>query len=222
MTRLARFTLLAATLLGAVATARPACAQAGARTVVVMPFANAAPQATELQGLRTAIAILLGDALAVHFALNVVTRAQLRQRLPAGVPGLQDRQGALRVASQVGATEVITGGFLTDSAGNVRIDARLVDVASGRVLRLDRMQGKAGDVNELVHRLAARLAATPPTSAPAAVPVSTRAAARLGDALDLADRGEHARAAELLRALLGEYPGFGAARAALGTLAPSP
>ena len=123
------------------------------------------------------------------------------------------------VNAKPGAQHVVYGGFTADAAGNVRLDARAVNVGTGAVEFTERLQGRGDDVVALLHQLASRLAAgmslsLSGNSAPGAS-LPLRALVEYGKGLAAVDRGYRAQARQLLEGVLREHPDFAPAKAAL-------
>jgi TolB-like protein len=230
--RIARLTVVA---IGAACVLAPigrARAQGSKPTVAVMLFNNDADPriARDYDGLSKAIADFLTSEMSTNSNLRVIDRAQVQtaidaQRLPVGAR--MTREAAMAAAKSVGAQKVIVGRFAPDAQGNFRIDAREVDVASGAVEFTDRLQDRADNIVPLVGQLASRLygglGLPAPTNAPAGgtgTRLPMRGAITYGQALDAADHGQRARAAELYGAVLKDYPDYEPAKRGLARLKP--
>jgi hypothetical protein len=132
----------------------------------------------------------------------------------------------VRIGTAAGAQETVYGRFTADEGGNLRVDLRAVNVATGTIEYTDRVQDRADNVLPLVHRLAARLAASMRltalspnhvvTIAPESLPM--RVVLLYGQALDLADRGDRAGATAAFGDVLREFPSFVPARVGLARL----
>lgn len=230
MNRIARLTCTTLALAGAAVSGARAGAQESKPTIVIMAFNNeAAPKdARDYAGLEKAIADFLITEMSANPGLRVVDRGQVQhamdaQRLAAGAR--VTRESAAKAATALGAHKIIVGRFMPDARGNFRIDARAVDVASGTVEFTDRVQDRADNIMPLVSQLAGRLSGglrvpAPPARDVAGPRLSMRSAIAYGQALDAADRGERARAAELYGAVLKDYPDYEPARRGLAKLKP--
>ncbi len=164
MTHLTRFATLAAAVIGVAVPVAPVAAQADTRpAVAVLPFDNvvASPDARQFDGLRSTIAEALVVAVASRPGVRVVDRDRLQQLLGQEqlLAGPLDRATAIRLGKLLGAQHVIFGGFVADAKGNLRIDARAVEVEQGMLERTERIQGKSGDLRALAATLAASLMA---------------------------------------------------------------
>jgi TolB-like protein len=233
MIRIARSALVALAV-GCIVPRAAAVAQGDSRpTVAVMPFHDNATSASarEVDGLHKALPDLLGRALAANPAIVVIEREHSQrildaQRLSAGAAVSQ--AVAVRVGRLLGAQHVVFGGFNGDPSGNIRIDARAVNVESGQIEYTERVQDRADNVMPLVEHLAAKLAAgvhlplaTAATIGGATTKLPLSYVVTYGRALDLADRGDTSRAVELFDAVLKDFPGFAPATAARRRLQPA-
>ena len=134
---------------------------------------------------------------------------------------------------------MIFGGFMADPKGNFRIDARAVNVETGAIEHVERVQDKSDNVMALIGTLATRLnaglklpsmpvrtgdAGSAPAAqqagAPAPAKLPMRLAVMYGKALDLADRGDKTHAVELFNAVLKEFPDYAPARQGMAKVKP--
>ena len=241
MTRLVRIALLALAGAGFVAPREALVAQAAKPTVAIMYFNNnvITKDARDYDGLSKGLPDFLITEMSANSAIRVVERDQVQklideQKLVGA--GQVDRESAVRVGKLLGAQHMIFGGFMADPKGNFRIDARAVNVETGAIEFTDRVQDRSDNVLVLIGQLASRLNAglklptrTGDASAPAGAqqagaPVPTklpmRAAVLYGKALDMADRGDKARAVELFGAVLKEFPDYAPARTGMSKVSP--
>lgn len=204
----------------------PARAQA-ATTVAVVPF-NVRASGTDTvaySGIGTAVADLLATELRAVTGVRVTDRAPTGRTValqPKTRGGFVGREGAVEAARVLGAQHVVFGGFATDAAGNVRLDARAANVGSGTVEATERLQGRGDQLVSLVRQLAARLenalALTAPVGATPSPTIPLAGLADYGKALEATDRGDRARARQLLEGVLRDHPDFAPARSALVAL----
>jgi TolB-like protein len=128
--------------LGAIAaSAVPLRAQEARPVIAVLPFENTGSYGQDkeaFEALEVGIPAILAATLAAHPAARVVERGRLRQTLDqqklAAVHRL-DAASATEVAKAAGARYAITGSF-ADFYGKFRINARVVDAESGRILKV--------------------------------------------------------------------------------------
>lgn len=222
MKRIARLTATLVLLSGA---ALPTAAVAqGTTTVAVVPF-NVRESRTDTAafiGIGTALADLLSAELRAVPGVRVLDRGPVSRTAaiqPKTRNGFTGREGAVTAARALGAQHVVFGGFAADASGNVRLDARAVNVGTGVVETTERLQGRGDDIASLVHQLAVRLetamsvTASGSTAASPSIDVSGLAA--YGKALEASDRGDRAQARQLLEGVLRDHPDFAPAKAAL-------
>ena len=247
MTRLFRIAVLALTGVGLAAPMSAADAQAARPTVAIMYFNNNVftKEARDYDGLSKGVADFLITEMSSNPSIRVVERDQVQrlieeQKLVGA--GQVDRETAVKVGKLLGAQHMIFGGFMADPKGNFRIDARAVNVETGEIEFTDRIQDRSDNVLALISQLATRLNAglklpasptrTGDAGAPAAgaqqagAPSPTKLPMRLavlyGKALDMADRGDKARAVELFGAVLKEFPDYTPARTGMAKVNPGP
>ena len=233
MTRLTRIALLALAGVGLVAPRGAAVAQAAKPTVAIMYFNNNVftKEARDYDGLSKGVPDFLITEMSANPAIRVVERDQVQklideQKLVGA--GQVDRETAVKVGKLLGAQHMIFGGFMADPKGNFRIDARAVNVETGAIEFTDRVQDRSDNLLGLVSQLASRLnaglklptrvgdaggsAGAQQAGAPAATRLPMRLAVLYGKALDMADKGDRARAVELFSAVLKEFPDYAPAR----------
>jgi TolB-like protein len=244
MTRHTRIALLALAGAGLVAPLGSAVAQAGKPTVAIMYFNNNVftKEAREYDGLSKGVADFLITEMSSNSSIRVVERDQVQrlideQKLVGA--GQVDRETAVKVGKLLGAQHMIFGGFMADPKGNFRIDARAVNVETGAIEFTDRVQDRSDNVLALISQLATRLnaglklpapttrtgdAGAPAGAQQAGAPTATKLPMRLavlyGKALDMADKGDKARAVELFGAVLKEFPDYTPARTGLAKVKP--
>jgi TolB-like protein len=165
--------------------------------------------------------------------IRVVERARLKAVLDEHglvASGKVDAASAARVGKLLGARELVLGSFF-DLAGTLRIDARVVEVETGKVVRSVGVNGPAADFWGLERDLAAKLAdtlrtalpaafenATPPAPKPRPPKMAAATAVTYGRAIAAADAGKKAEARGLLSKVVGEAPGFTLAKQDLNAL----
>ena len=243
MTRLFRTAVLALAGAGLAAPSGAVAAQAGRPTVAIMYFNNNVftKDARDYDGLSKGVADFLITEMSSNSSIRVVERDQVQrlieeQKLVGA--GQVDRETAVKVGKLLGAQHMIFGGFMADPKGNFRIDARAVNVETGAIEFTDRVQDRSDNVLALIGQLATRLnsgmklpGATTRTGdagasgaqqagAPSQAKLPMRLAVLYGKALDMADRGDKARAVELFGAVLKEFPDYAPARTGMAKVKP--
>lgn len=200
-----------------------AVAQDTRASVALLPFADGGSYGQDhavFEGLRLAIPSLLAAELGRSPGLRVAEPA-----LKADAAPRTDAGTAARVAQEAGASHGIAGTFM-DHYGRFRLDARVVDAASGDVAFVasaaeqlrDRRQ-LAAMIRSLADEIRDRLEL--PAAAGAALgDVSFDAIAAYGQGLAARKAGDAAAAEAHFRRAVEAAPDFGAARRALGSAPP--
>ena len=201
-------------------------------TVAVLYF-DYGGKKPDLEPLREGLAQMLITDLADLPEIHVVERARLKAVLEEHdlrKSGKVDAASAARVGKLLGAHELVLGSFF-DLGGSLRVDARVVEVETGKVVRSVGVNGPAADFWNLERDLAAKLADTMRTALPATFEhaavlapkprppkVAADTAATYGRALAAADAGKKAEARGLLTKVVQEAPGFTLAKQDLNAL----
>lgn len=215
----------AAALLVTTMLAGQASAQQSGTVMAVLPFENGGSygQPEEVfRALELGLAVLLAGALDRHPGVDVVEPASLRRAMEAaGLPPAArvDAGSAGRIAHGLKARHAVTGGF-ADYYGKVRLHARLVDAATGRIVavvsnddpRLQSRADLAAIVNGLAKGVVEAAGLRPGAPAPAAVP--TEALIDFSRGLLHETLGESAAARDFYRRAAA-VPGFEEAEAGL-------
>ncbi len=136
----------------------------------------------ELEVLRKGLAQMLISDLSAADTIRVVERDRLEDiltELKLQGAGKVDPKSAAKLGKLLGAKYLVVGGYF-DLQGALRVDARIVDVETGRVLKSFGTNGKPGDFLPVEQTMAtnlgqwfsANVSATPPAtpSTPPAMP----------------------------------------------------
>jgi TolB-like protein len=225
-----RIALLVLAGAGLLADRETAAAQAAKPTVAIMYFNNNVftKDARDYDGLTKGVPDFLVSEMSTNPNIRVIERDQVQklideQKLTSG--GQVDRETAVKVGKLLGAQHMIFGGFMADPKGNFRIDARSVNVETGAIEYTDRVQDHADNVMALIGQLAGRLNSglklgAPTRTGDAGTRLPMRVAVLYGKALDMADRGDKAKAVELFGAVLKEFPDYTPAKNGLAKVKP--
>lgn len=203
----------------------------------------------EYAQLRKGLAQMLITDLANDEAFDVVERSRLEELI--GELDLQqtrriDKSTAVKVGKLMGARYLVKGNIMM-FAGQLHIDAHVMDVETGVNVEGFKARGKAEDFFDFQQNLSAEMvawmkahavAAASPSTKTTGVPTKARAvekkdaspapkqrrltaavAARYGRALDAADRKDRVTAKKELEAVLQAQPDFALAKADLALLA---
>jgi TolB-like protein len=179
---------------------------------MVLYFDNNSTHA-EYDVLQKGLADMLITDLAGAAELQIVERAKLEQLLAE--LALQrsrffDPATAQKMGRGVGARYAITGAFAAFEP-DLRIDIRLVEVETGKVIMADQVTGRGSQFLALEQQLAGKFIAglraklaTPVTSGPSDI----SALLRYSKGLDAADRGEYRVASQTMAEVVRGDPGF--------------
>jgi TolB-like protein len=182
----------------------------------------------ELEPLREGLAQMLISDFSAAPQVRVVERTRLKALLEEqklGQSGKIDPASAARVGKLLGARFLVLGSYF-DLKSVLRIDARVVEVETGRILRSVGANGAADDFWTLEKSLAQKLGEVlegvlpaftrPAATAPAKV--KSRTVVTYGRALGAIDRGRKEEAKKLLDQVVSEAPGFSLAKSDLNAL----
>ena len=218
-------------LIGALAlvASRAAAAEAPAKPTLAILFFDYTGKDAGLEPLREGLAQMLISDFSTAPQVRVVERARLEALLEEqklGQSGKVDAASASRVGKLLGARFLVLGSFF-DLKSTLRIDARVVEVETGRIVRSAGATGPADDFWTLEQQLAQKLGeilksalpefASAPRPAPPAK-VKSQTIATYGRALSALDRGHKAEAKKLLEEVVTEAPQFGLAKTDLNAL----
>ena len=231
-----RFIVICSVLAGWLAGVPAAAQERDARPgLAVLPFENGGSYGREREdydALRRGIAAILIADLALNPGIRLVDRAETQRILDEqalGSAGRVDAGTAARVGRLVGARYMVTGTFI-DLYGDFRLDARIIDVETGEILKVVRSDTKFRDIKELssmIGSVAQRiLAETNLPALPASAATATAAARQVPtEALNLysrgllyEDRGDRSRAIEYYERAVATFPEFTEAKDALRKL----
>lgn len=231
MRRLLPLFLLGLCLLRATA----AFAAEPAPTVAVLYF-DYTGKSQELEVLRKGLAQMLISDLSGSDAIRVVERDRLEDiltELKLQGSGKVDAKSAAKLGKLLGARYLVLGGYF-DLQGALRVDARIVDVETGRVLKSFGANGKPGDFLPVEQQTATALGqwfsanlsasattTTPATTTPATsttpatkkpprppAALKTKTAVTYSEGLSAADSGDKAKAKEAFTKVVKEQPDF--------------
>jgi TolB-like protein len=185
--------------------------------VAILDFEDTSAEA-KFPKLNRALQNMLTTDLSVSHDLQLVERARLddiRSELKLAESGFLDPATAAKVGKGVGAKAVLTGSFWLRN-DEMRIDARLVHVASGKVILAEQITGKPEDFTTLEKSLASKVIAATGVrlsafeNAEILQPHTSNllAASRYGQALADEDAGDLASAQQNAKAALKLDPEF--------------
>jgi len=201
--------------------ALPLAGQDSRPGIAVLPFENGGSYGKDKEdfdALRKGIAATLIFELARNPGVRLVDREQTQRLLDEqglGVAERVDAATAAKVGKLVGARYMITGSFI-DLYGDFRVDARIINVETGEIMKVVRNDPKLHDRKDMyrmIESVAERImvdAKLPPLPSASAqrTAVPTEALAHYSRALLYEDRGDKAKATEYYQKALAVFPSY--------------
>ncbi len=193
-------------------------ARAEPRVVAVLYFDNNTGKA-DYDVLQKGLADMMVTDLSSVAGLQVVERDKLESLL--GELALQkskyfDAKTAVKIGRGLGAKFAVTGALAAIDP-QMRIDIRMVEIATGKIVVADKVVGNKDKLFELQAELVERFVAglevkAPPRRKVGGVP-NVESLLEYSKSVDLADQGDVASATERMKALVRKHPTFVLARA---------
>lgn len=201
--------------------------QSGPIVIAVLPFEDRGSYGQDkevFRALELGIPATLAAELSRHPRVRVADRARVSQALQAqnlGPNARVDAATAAKVGSETGARYAITGNF-ADFYGKFRIDARVVDVGNGQILKVvsnndPNLQDRA-DLSRIIQSLAQKVLAAVNLPAAAGAPgpgagtVPADALTQYSLGLLYESQGDKTKAAEHYQRALTNFPDYSGAR----------
>lgn len=129
----------------------------GKRTLAVLDFDNnSLKDKAELEPLSKGLADMFITELSKVETFQIVERANLQkiiEEMKLGQSGVIESSAAQEVGKMLGAQNLILGSFMMMLDGKLRIDARLVEVETGRTLKAEEETGSPKDISRMVTNL---------------------------------------------------------------------
>jgi TolB-like protein len=204
----------------------PLPAQSRPVVIAILPFEDRGSYGQDkevFRALQLGIPATIAGELSGHSELRLADPARLTQAMQAqGVePAARlDAATAARVGKQAGARYAITGSF-ADFYGKVRLDARIVDVESGQILKVvsnndPKLQDRA-DLYRIVQAVGHKVLGEATASAreaqetnPRIIPTEALTHYSLG--LLYENQGDNTKAAQHYKEALATFPNYPQAR----------
>jgi TolB-like protein len=203
-----------------------AAQQSGPIVIAVIPFEDRGSYGQDkevFRALELGIPATLASDLSRHPRVRVADRGRTSQAVQAqdlGPNARVDAATAAKVGSEAGAQYAITGNF-ADFYGKFRVDARVVDVGSGQILKVvsnsePTLQDRA-DLSRIIQSLAEKTLAAvklPAGNAAGAqaAPIPTDALTQYSLGLLYESEGNKTKAEEHFQRALTTFPDYPAAR----------
>ena len=189
----------------------------GALTIAVSYFDNDSED-PDLEPLKKGLAHMIATDLAGLEGARIVERERLAEvlsEIKLGKSPYIDPGSAQKLGRGLGASHILTGSYLVGTKV-IRIDVRLIEVATGKVALTASSNGNSDDIfkleTRLVEQLRASLARGWTRSGKARIAVeraiSLAALQELSQGLDSLDRGDRVRAHRLIREALRRSKGL--------------
>lgn len=195
-----------------------------AKRVAIIYFENSSDDPS-LNKLKKGLADMMITDLSNINMLNIVERDRLEAILKEqklSKSSQVDAATAAKVGKLLGAQVILTGGYF-EMMGSLRIDARFIDVETGKILKSDGVDGAASSFFKIQKQLSWKIINNLDTK------ISDKEKADLtklensknisfedtkmySEALDLYDNGKLAQAKLILDKLIAKYPDFVAAK----------
>lgn len=197
-----------------------------AKRIAVIYFDNSSDNA-ELSRLRKGLADMLISDLTKVKMLNVIERSRLEELLKEQQLNNSkefDASTASKVGKLLGVEYILTGSFF-ELMGNLRIDARIINVETGKIMKSEGVDGAMANFFDLEKKLVAKIAgglnvdmAVAETSKTPEEKISYETSLLYSDGLEQMDKGETSKAIETFKQVLKKNPGFVPAQQALDKL----
>ena len=218
MPRFVRLLCLLVPALAVLATC-PAVAGAADTRIVAVSYFNNRTNQKDLDVLKKGLADMVLTDLAEVDGLEVVERDRLEDIL--GEIELQkhpyfDKKTAIKLGKGLKAHFIITGQFHVYSA-KLRIDVRMIDIVSGKVVLSTHVKGKEDEVFELeqqlIEKFVGKLDRThDPSPRPRTKVPDVDTLVEYSKGIDLADRGMYKEAEKAMARVMRSAPTFALAR----------
>lgn len=218
------------TLFGVLAAALLMAAPAGAQdkpTLAVLDLQDGGsigPDAQDLSRLGVGIAMMLTTEMSRNERVTMVERDQIQDLVAEhrlNLSGMVDASTAAEVGRLLGAKYMLFGAY-TDVFSNLRIDVRVVEVESGRIVRAQEVTAERENLFRSVGRLAEALfrdlELEPAGPLPQPAPIPARAVIFFSRGVAYEDAGETEQAADMYRRALEIHADYADARTRLERL----
>jgi len=201
---------------------------ANAKRIAILYFDNSSDD-KKLNQLKKGLTDMLISDLSKVSMLNVIERAKLEEILEEqklNNSSKFDSKTASKIGKLLGVEHIMTGSFF-ELMGRLRIDARLIDVETGKIIKSEGVDGAIGTFFDLEKALVTKMVAgfevklTPEEKeamANKSERISYKTSLLFSKSLDLIDNGDNHKAIENLENILKENPDFLPAKTALSKI----
>jgi TolB-like protein len=191
-----------------------------AKRIAIIYFENSGGDAA-LDKLKKGLADMLITDLSNINMLSIVERSQIENILKEqklNNSSKFDPNTASKIGKLLGAQIILTGGYF-EMMGSLRLDARFIDVETGKILKSDGVDGQTSNFFKIQKQLAWKIIKTLDVKISAAEKksmelneksdaLSFEDANLYSKALDLFDSGNMPKAKEILQKITKKYPSF--------------
>ncbi len=181
----------------------------------------------KLKGLAKGLTDMLITDLSKYYMLQVVERDKLEEIIKEQDLSNSkrfDQATAIKMGKLLGAKCIMVGSYF-EMIGNFRIDARLIDVETGKIIRSEGVTGSSEKFFDLEKELAGKIISGLEIAlkegedsllkSQVAQKLNVTEGVRYSEALDLMDKGELDKAKEQIELVLNDNPDFEPAHKAL-------
>lgn len=127
------------------------------KTMAVLYFQNSSLyQKEEMEALSKGLADMFITELSKVEQLKVIERSRLQnliEEMSLGQSGMIDGETAQQVGKLLGVKTLLLGSYVNNFGNKMRIDARLVEVETGKTIKAEEITGKASNLFEMVQKL---------------------------------------------------------------------
>ena len=199
-----------------------------AKRIAILYFDNGSDN-VELSRLKKGLADMLISDLSKIKMLNVIERARLEEILKEQKLNNSkefDASTASKVGKLLGVQYILTGSFF-DLMGSMRMDARIIDVETGKIIKSEGIDGATNTFFDLEKKLVVKIAgglnvdlvdANKNASTTKETTLSYETSLLFSDGLEFMDTGENAKAIEVFKKVIQKNPDFIPAQQALNKL----
>lgn len=189
----------------------------GNKVIAISYFDNTTAN-SKYNSLSKGIADMLITDLSKVRDIDIVEREKLEQlikEIKLGQSKYFDQSTAQKLGKGLGAASILTGAFYVLD-GTIRIDARLINVETGKVMAADEVTGKTSDffglhkqlVNLLIQSLKIKYNPKTESLIDYDNKIELKAVVNYSDAITYEDNGLEENASKVLESTLQEYPEF--------------
>ena len=201
-----------------------------AKRIAVIYFENTSGDAS-LDKLKKGIADMMITDLSNINMISIVERDRLEEILKEQKLNNSkdfDPNTASKLGKLLGAEIILTGGYF-EMMGSLRVDARFIDVQTGKILKSDGVDGNTSSFFKLQKQLTWKIIKNLDTKVSEEeksfinkqekeTKISFEDAQKYSEALDYFDKGNLSKSKQILNTLLKKYPNFQSAKQSLAKI----